>query len=330
MEKRLNKIAILIIILAFIAVKVKATSVGTITLAIQSSTLKGTEKDVTTEGVSNLNITIGGNSTNGTFNGVQEVAFYSGGSLLINFMHNFSASDINLSKVTIKLTSTSLIADFSNQIQLKYNKTLYIDDNNFVSLCIKDAEITSITEISSGCNGENEIDFTSCLGGTVTINGINCTDEGGIIKVSNLQHSAIRGTQPSSATSGYGGATFIGAGCTYNWSCTKWSKCLAGIQTRACYNKGTCKDNKGKPVESQSCSMPSIPANITPPTNVTPPVPTPVPTPTPASTSVPAITPTAPVTPLGLGVGLIAVIAISIVITAIILKKRRRNKRLMS
>jgi hypothetical protein len=322
MEKKLNRIAILIIILAVISVKVNATSVGAITLTIQSSALKGTEENVITEGVSNLNITIGGNSTKGTFSGVQEVAFYSGGHLLINFTHNFSASDINLSKVTIKLTSTSLIADFSNQIQLKYNKTMYIDDNNFVSLCIKDAEITSISEISSGCNGANETDFTNCLGSAVTINGINCTDEGTIIKVSNLRHSAIRGTQPSPATTGYGGGVFATGSCIYNWTCTEWSDCLAGVQTRTCYNKGTCKDNKGKPVESQSCIVSPTPSNVTP----TPaPSPTPIPTPTPTVTS--TIIP-APTTPLGLGVGLIAVIAISIVITAIILKKRKQNKRL--
>jgi len=313
MVKILNRIAILIIILALIAVKVKATPVGSITLTIQSGALKGTEENVTTEGVSNLNITIGGNSTNGTFNGVQEVAFYSGGHLLINFTHNFSASDINLSKVTIKLTPTSLIVYFSDQIQLKYNKTLYIDDNNFVSLCVKDAEITSISEISSGCNGANETDFTSCLGSAITINEVNCTDEGAIIKVSNLRHSAIRGTQPSPATTGYGGGVLIGVGCTYNWSCTDWSECIDEVQTRTCYNKGTCKDNKGKPIESQSCIVSSTPSNVTPPT--------------PIRTSVPVTTPTASVTQLGLGVGLIAVMALSAIIIFIILKRKKIKKK---
>ena len=119
-----------------------------------------------------------------------------------------------------------------------------------------------------------------------------------------------------------GGSVFATGGCTYNWTCTEWSDCLAGIQTRACYNKGTCKDNKGKPAESHSCIISPTPSNVTP----TPaPSPTPIPTPTPTVTS--TIIP-APTTPLGLGVGLIAVIAISIVITAIILKKRKQNKRL--
>jgi hypothetical protein len=116
-----------------------------------------------------------------------------------------------------------------------------------------------------------------------------------------------------------GGGVFVTGGCVYNWTCTEWSECIDEVQTRACYNKGkgACKDNEGKPAESQSCIVSPIPSNVTPPIS----------TPTPAVTS--TITPT-PTTPLGLGVGLIAVIAISIVITVIILKRRRQNKRLIS
>lgn len=114
---------------------------------------------------------------------------------------------------------------------------------------------------------------------------------------------------------GITGGTTGGGGCTYNWSCTEWSECINGIQTRTCTNLGSCFDNKGKPIESQSCTAkPAAPENITPPT---------LPTKTPEEPKAPAITPTLSTTiPLGLGVGLIA---ISIVITAIILKKRRQN-----
>jgi len=120
-----------------------------------------------------------------------------------------------------------------------------------------------------------------------------------------------------------GGGVFATGGCTYNWTCTEWSECIDGVQTRTCTNLGSCFDNKGKPIESQSCTV-----NLTAPKNITPPT---VPTKTPEEPKAPAKTPTpSTTTPLGLGVGLIAVIAISIVITAIILKKRRQNKRLIS
>jgi hypothetical protein len=132
-------------------------------------------------------------------------------------------------------------------------------------------------------------------------------------------------TDCPAATTGGGGGFINTGGCTYNWTCTEWSECIDGVQTRTCTNLGSCFDNKGKPIESQSCIVSPTPSNVTPPTPA--PSPTLIPTPTPAVA--PTITP-APTTPLGLGIGLIAVIAISIVITAIILKKRRQNKRLIS
>jgi hypothetical protein len=80
-------------------------------------------------------------------------------------------------------------------LQDEYNKTVYIEDNNFVSLCVEDADVSSIGEISSDCNEANEIDMTDCLGNSTgyLANGINCVDEGERIRIENLQHSAIVG-----------------------------------------------------------------------------------------------------------------------------------------
>ena len=165
------------------------------------------ETNVTTSGVSELNITIGGNSTSSTFSiSTEEILFYDQSDLIVNFSHNFSQSNLDLSKITISKTSTSLIFNLSGQLQ--GNKTLYITDNSFVSLCVKDEEINSIDEISSDCTGSNETNFNSCLGSVVRINGINCTDDGSTIKIENLKYSGIRGIQadPSgtSSTSGSG------------------------------------------------------------------------------------------------------------------------------
>jgi hypothetical protein len=118
----------------------------------------------------------------------------------------------------------------------------------------------------------------------------------------------------SSGTVYHGG----GGGCSYNWTCTRWSECVKGIQTRTCYNNGTCKDNKGKPVESQSCSVTTVPINITPSTTTS--------TTIEQKTTTTTI-PSAPVTPLGLGIGVIVVIAISGVMTLMVLKKRRKIKK---
>ena len=114
---------------------------------------------------------------------------------MINFTHNFSASEIDLNEVDITISSSSVIVNLSGQLLSGEKKTLYIDDNSFISLCVKDAEIASVSEISSGCNQANETDFTSCLGSStgISINNLTCYDEGTRIRVENLSYSGIRG-----------------------------------------------------------------------------------------------------------------------------------------
>jgi len=148
---------------------------------------------VTTSGITQLNISIEGQKAHGSFNENKEVLFYDQNDLIVNFTHNFSQSNIlDLSKIEIQKASTYIIVNFSGQLQR--NKTVYIDDNSFTSLCVKDEEIDSIDRMSSGCDGSNETDFTTCLGNSnISLNGITCTDEGSKIRVENLQYSAIRG-----------------------------------------------------------------------------------------------------------------------------------------
>jgi hypothetical protein len=52
--------------------------------------------------------------------------------------------------------------------------------------------------------------------------------------------------------------------CKPNWSCTDWSVCSGGIQTKTCTDLNNCEVNTDKPAESQFCT----------------PTPTPTPTPT--------------------------------------------------
>ncbi|MBT3835953.1 hypothetical protein HOD05_01300 [Candidatus Woesearchaeota archaeon] len=166
-----------------------------------ADTLIGNESDILTQGISGLNITVGGNQSNGTFTGVHEVLFYNETTLFINFTHNFSSSGLNLSNFTINFTSTSLVMNFSEQIQSEYNKTFYFPDNGYTSICVENAEINSDADISSGCNGDDETNFDTCLGvstGT-TINSITCYDNGTTITIQNLSFSGIRGTTTSAA-----------------------------------------------------------------------------------------------------------------------------------
>lgn len=161
------------------------------------------ESNVTHEGLTSLNITIGGNSTNGTYSsGVEDVLLYDQSSPLVNFSHNFTQAELNLKNVVLRKSSLGLVINLSGQLQNHSNKTLWIDDNSFTALCAKDAEIGSLDEISAACTGDNETDLTSCLGdsGGVTLNGIACVDEGSRIKISNLRYSGVKGTTGSSSS----------------------------------------------------------------------------------------------------------------------------------
>jgi len=204
-------------------------------------TLLYNTSDIITSGITELNITIAGEPIQSTYNGTKEILFYDGASLILNFTHEFNSSNtIDLSKVQIQKASTYLIVNFSGQ--LTENKTLYFDDANFGELCVKDAEISSITEITSDCNGANETNLNSCLGNNagITINGITCSDEGSRIKIENLQHSGVRGVVSTSiATSTTsGGRAQPRTECSLNKDCKESQYCF----NSKCYN-AECKDN---------------------------------------------------------------------------------------
>lgn len=176
-------------------------------VADQADTLRGNESDVTTSGVSSLNITVNGNSSQGSFAGIQEVAFYDNNKILVNFTHNFSNSTIELNQINLTVTAAGIILNMHGQLGPNETKTLILDDNNFVSLCVKDMPLLSIGDISADCNQDNETKFDSCLGvstGT-TLNGLTCYDEGSRIRIADLRHSGIIGTIAGAAVSGSGG-----------------------------------------------------------------------------------------------------------------------------
>ncbi len=170
-------------------------------------TLIGNKNNVNNTGISNLNVSVGGNDNLTTFDGVQEVVFFEGSNPIINFSHNFSLSNkIEMANITIITTSTSLVVNLGGQLQ--GTKTLYLDDNSFTSLCVEDATVSSISEVSANCTDPGEIDFATCIGNStgVTLSGITCTDEGARFKVENLSYSAIKGTSSSTEDTPTGGS----------------------------------------------------------------------------------------------------------------------------
>lgn len=114
-------------------------------------------------------------------------------------------------------------------------KTAYVDKiAAFKRVCIKDAEIESIDEVTQNCNGNDEI-LIMCNGSST--NGYTCTDIGAQYKVEGLKHSAV--VEPSS--------------CQESWSCTSWSECDDEEQERVCKDSNSCGTNFNKPSEERSC-----------------------------------------------------------------------------
>ena len=51
---------------------------------------------------------------------------------------------------------------------------------------------------------------------------------------------------------GGGGSSTTKTSCTAEWSCTAWSSCANGVQTRTCTNLNSC-ENGASPIQTQSC-----------------------------------------------------------------------------
>lgn len=58
-------------------------------------------------------------------------------------------------------------------------------------------------------------------------------------------------------------------GCIEKWSCTEWSACENGVQTRTCNDKNNCGSDLYRPFESQPCGIP-IEKEKTTPTQIGP------------------------------------------------------------
>ncbi|MBS3162956.1 hypothetical protein J4467_03445 [Candidatus Woesearchaeota archaeon] len=205
-----------------------------------SDKLLGKERHVVKSGIGNLNISIGNYNSSGTFNGTHTLIFRDGNTPLVNFSHNFSISNINLSNVSLEKTANSIVIKFNGQ--LNSTKTLYLVDNNFVELCVEDSEISSYTDITETCTGAGELDFDSCLDGSYSVSGVNCVYDGTQFIISNLSHSGIRGyvssssSTPVSSSSGSSGSNGGGASvfvenetyeCIVDSDCDNGYECFA-------------------------------------------------------------------------------------------------------
>lgn len=188
-------------------------------------TLMGNSSSLNLTGISTATVKISGSpAIDGiAFSGRQHVEIWNNLNLLINFSYNFSQGTLNLSRIMIDVNASSgLAVDLDNQ-QQQEKKTLFVSDPGYTSLCIKDAPVLSVNQITSSCTGASEFDFTSCISNStgVTISGITCYDLGNNFRIENLNHSGVRGSTSggggsgSSGYSGYSGGGGGGGGGSY-------------------------------------------------------------------------------------------------------------------
>src|SRR3989344_2355124 len=185
-------------------------------LADSGDALTGNSSSVQS-GTVTANVTIG-NSINlaQSFSENLEVVVKDANVTLVNFSWDFSQKTLNLANVTVEretIVDKGSILMRGITLPSGTTKTLYVDnvDASIDRLCIKDAFIDKISEISSDCTGAGETAIT-CPG---TTGGYACTKEEGNTryKITGLSYTGIiEQAAPSDGDEGTGGTAAASGG----------------------------------------------------------------------------------------------------------------------
>ncbi len=157
-----------------------------------ADTLDGNLSDVTVDNVI-LNITIdGSDNLSQAFTGVKSLEFLDNNTKLVSFNYNFSEQDLNLSAITIEQNNDSASKAYvlvsGLNLTSGQTKSLFVDPIlNSSKFCIKDAEVSSITEVSDSCTAIGET-LISCPGSS---GSYTCAMSGGKYNISGLSYSAV-------------------------------------------------------------------------------------------------------------------------------------------
>lgn len=141
-----------------------------------------------------LNITVNSSSDlSGHFSGQGVVGFKNASRVFLEYTANFSSGFLNLSNITINLTSSGGRAGMAVRgvhLTEPGAKTAYMDDLNasLGGYCVKDSEGAELSGISSGCN-ESDEQMVPC--DSRNYSGYNCTKTGNISVITGIAHSAI-------------------------------------------------------------------------------------------------------------------------------------------
>lgn len=169
---------------AFEIIMVNITEAGS-SMRLDSSHIKTNYPDVSIEIDNSTQVGL-------NFSGIHHIVFKSNNEAILEFGWNFSSSDVlDLGKITVNhgiVNGTERL--FVSGIGANITKTIYLNKTNAAmnSVCIKDAEISSVEEISSECNGQDEVKIR-CDG---SLSGsYSCSDLGARFRVGGLRHSGV-------------------------------------------------------------------------------------------------------------------------------------------
>ncbi len=233
--------------------------------------LLGDENSVNT---STINVTIfldESRNLSKFFNETRKIRMKDGNSTVAEFDYNFSWHKLNLKNLTINKqngNATGYLVMKGLELPQGWTKTLYIDriNPNVNGICIKEEEISSISQVSNNCDSSNEfkVECDGTLQNSYTCNYNSTLNK---YKVPGLRHSGIMqfdytapvassGSNPSSGegSSSSGGSGGGSLACTPDWKCGGWSKCMNGFENRKCQDANKCPFSHNISFEFLECT----------------------------------------------------------------------------
>jgi len=188
-----------------------------------------------------FNIKTSNNSLNEStnFSKKQKVSIFNKNKEIITFEWNFSKDPINLRNIKVEKQSNSSQVGYIIINGIEASKEVKVDRIRSANqVCIKDAKVSSISQISASCTGVNE-HLVNCPG---TKGKYSCNLTSTEFIVTGMAKSAVLEHSGNTTTT-----------CSALWSCTQWNECNAGSKTRVCTDENSCNDITTKPAESTTC-----------------------------------------------------------------------------